>query len=439
MRVIVWGLGYVGSVTAGCLAHLGHEVVGVDVADAKVRMLRTGRSPVVEPGLDALLNEAHRAGRLTATLTGVDEVGAADISLICVGTPTAPNGAPVLDYVKAVAAEIGQGLRDSDRYHVVVLRSTVLPGTAAEQIGPIVERESGRRGGTDFGLAVNPEFLRETTAVDDFLEPPYTLIGELDGRSGDAVQALFERVDAPVYRIPLGEAETLKLASNAFHSLKIGFANEIGRLCDRVGVDPRAVMRLLAADTKLNSSPAYLRPGFGFGGSCLPKDLRALIYHARRHGVELPILQAVLPSNQLQIQLARAKVHALGIRRVGVLGLGFKPRTDDLRESPTVSLIRLLWQDGLDVIVYDPDIDLDRMVGSNRDYLQRQLPQIQEILAPDLDHLLDDAGAIVVSQDRPEFAGAVEALHGRLPVIDLVGVDAGPSGERALQYTGICW
>jgi len=439
MRIIVWGLGYVGTVSAACLAQLGHEVIGVEPNLTKVEALNAGACAIKEPGLDHLVSQMVETGRLRATQDGVSLIPWADISLICVGTPAAVDGSPVLEYIRNVALDIGHGLRDTSEYHVVVLRSTVFPGTMRKVLGPLLEEHSGRQVGRDFGLVMNPEFMRETNAISDFYAPPYTVIGELDPRSGDRIEALYRDLKAPIYRVSLEEAELLKLANNAFHALKIGFANEIGRLCDRLGIDSHAIMRLVCADTKLNISPAYLKPGFAFGGSCLPKDLRSLTFNARRLGVELPILDAVLPSNRLQLEAARLKVHELGARRVAVLGLSFKPSTDDLRESPIIGLIRDLWQDGVDVLVHDPDVQPDIMLGSNREYLERQLPQIQQILRPHIADALHDCQIVVVSQKRPEFTAALQALNGRATVLDLVRLSEDPALLGISTYRGISW
>jgi GDP-mannose 6-dehydrogenase len=325
MRIIVWGLGRVGTVSAACLARLGHEVVGVEPDSSKLEAVRSGRCAFREPGLDDLVRETVSEGQLRATEDGRPLLAWADVSLICVGTPTSETGAASLHDLGRVAEKIGQGLRGAHTRHVVAIRSTVFPGVARDFVLPLLERHSGRKAGRDFGLAVNPEFLREANAISDFWEPPYVVIGEFDALSGDVIEALNEGVNAPVYRVRPEEAELLKLASNAFHGLKVGFANEMGRLCERLGLDGHGLMRMMCADTKLNTSPAYLSPGFAFGGPCLPKDLRCLTSNARSLGVPLPILEAVLPSNQLQIEAALHKIRELKTRRVGVLGLGFKP------------------------------------------------------------------------------------------------------------------
>ncbi len=439
MRILIWGLGYVGTVSAACLAKLGHEVIGVEPNETKVEAINSGRTAVNEPGLEEIVADAVASGRLRATTSGGGVVSSTDVSLICVGTPSAADGSPVLSYVTNVAAEIGKGLADSGGYHVVALRSTVFPGTTRGMVLQHLERFSGRSAGEHFGVVMNPEFLREASAVSDFTTPPYTVIGELDARSGDVVASLYESIAAPVHRVGIEEAELLKLTNNAFHALKIGFANEIGRLCDAFDIDSHAVMDLVCADEKLNISPAYLRPGFAFGGSCLPKDLRSISHHARREGVALPILENVLASNSEQIEAARRKVHAVGARRVGILGLSFKAGTDDLRESPTITLIRSLWQDGVDVCVYDPDVNPARMLGSNRDYLERQLPQIDRILRDSLDDILDDSEAVVVTQNREEFLDALRTSKSETFVIDLVRLSPARRPERVARYDGMSW
>lgn len=439
MRVIVWGLGYVGTVVAACLAQSGHDVIGVELSEEKVRTFNQGRSPLKEPDLDELIQEGIAEGRLRAVTDGVQYVPWADVSLICVGTPSMADGSPMLDYIDGVAQQIGQGLRKSERYHVVVLRSTVFPGVSRDYLLPRLEDYSMRTAGEDFGLVVNPEFLRETEAIKDFYAPPYTVLGELDRRSGDTIAAMYANISAPLYRIALEEAELVKVVNNAFHALKVGFGNEIGRVCDRIGIDSHVVMKLVCADTKLNISPVYLKPGFAFGGSCLPKDLRSLTFNARRLGVEIPILDSVIPSNSLQVEAARVKVHETGAKRVGVLGLSFKAGTDDLRESPIISLIRQLWQDGLEVSVYDPDVNPDVILGGNLEYLRRQLPQINMIIRNDIQDVLNDCQTLVISQKRPEFTQALETLDRNIAVLDLVRLSEQPTLPGLTKYEGISW
>jgi GDP-mannose 6-dehydrogenase len=439
MRILIWGLGYVGTVSAACLAQLGHEVVGVEPNLSKVTMLNAGHSPIKEPGLDPLVSKLVAEGRLRAVAEGITLVSWADVSLICVGTPSEADGSLMLNHVRKVAADIGIGLRDSTKYHVVALRSTVFPGTARNVLGNILAEQSRREIGRDFGVTMNPEFMRETNAIDDFYMPSYTVIGALDSQSGDWIEELYRPLHSTVYRVSLEEAEILKLCNNAFHALKIGFANEVGRLCDKINIDSQAVMQLICADHKLNISPAYLKPGFAFGGSCLPKDLRSLTFHARRLGVELPILDGILPSNRLQIETARLKVLQTGVQPVGVLGLSFKPNTDDLRESPIIGLIRDLWQDGIDVMVHDPDVQPEKMLGSNLEYLERQLPQIHQILRADLNEVLEKSQMVVVAQKRPEFTSRLNELNGQLTILDLVGMSETPPSTKIVKYQGMSW
>jgi GDP-mannose 6-dehydrogenase len=438
MRILVWGLGTVGSVSAACLARLGHEVIGIERDAAKVEAIHAGVCALKEPGLGPLVRETVATGRLRAARDGRPLVSGADASLICVGTPSAADGRPVLEDLLAACGDIGRGLRRSERYHAIVVRSTLLPGSVRARLLPVLQQASSRRAGADFGLAVNPEFLRETTAVSDFLEPPYVIVGGLDRRSIDAALALYDGIAAPVYRVSLEEAELLKLVNNVFHSLKIGFANEVGRLCDALGIDSLATMGMLCADTRLNISPAYLRPGFAFGGSCLPKDLRSLLFSARGLGVPLPIMEAILPSNEIQLEEAHGKVRELSVRSVGVLGLGFKPGTDDVRESPAIGLIRRLLEDGLDVRVYDPDVRFDTMLQCHRDHLQGVLPRIEAMFCSSLAELIGGPGAppcveaIVVTQRRPEFADALRARGRNLAVLDLARTE-----DRSWRLAGV--
>jgi GDP-mannose 6-dehydrogenase len=439
LKILVWGLGYVGTVTASCLAELGHQVIGVEPNLSKVTMLNGGCSPVKEPLLDALVKKTVDLGRLRALSDGIPSVEWADVSLICVGTPSEADGSLMLNYIRKVAADIGLGLRQRTDYHVVALRSTVFPGVTRNVLGNIVEEQSGREIGRDFGLAMNPEFMREANAIEDFHKPPYTVIGALDSHSADLIEELYRPISSTVYRISLEEAEILKLCNNAFHALKIGFANEIGRLCNKIDIDSHSVMKLICADNKLNISPAYLKPGFAFGGSCLPKDVRSLVFHARRLGVELPVIEGILPSNRAQIETARLKVLQTGVQTVGILGLSFKPNTDDLRESPVIGLIRDLWQDGVDVLVHDPDVHPEQMVGSNLEYLERQLPQIHRILRADINEVLEKSQLIVVGQKRPEFTAALDVLDGKVAILDLVRLVDNPNRAKIANYQGIAW
>jgi GDP-mannose 6-dehydrogenase len=425
MRVSIFGLGYVGCVTAACLAELGHTVIGVDVQASKVDAIHQGRAPLIEPGLDELIAAHTRAGQLRATTHAREAIHASDMALICVGTPSLANGAANLEFVERVLDEIGDALREHAAPFMVVLRSTCPPGTA-EQLRVRLCARVGRA----VPFAVNPEFLREGNAVSDFFAPPYILFGADDEATANVLRALYEKIRAEKKVTSLRTAEAVKYASNAFHAVKVVFANELGRWCASQDADSRAVMDLFCADRVLNLSEKYLTPGLAFGGSCLAKDLRALLHQARHSDVELPLLSSVLPSNQLHIQRALDLILATGKTRVGMLGLAFKAQTDDVRESPLVLLAEQLLGKGFALTIYDPQLSLTRVVGANRAYLEQHLPHIASQLAATAQDVLENE-VIVVGQRAAEF-GALD-LRGRI-VIDLAGVvtDANASDVRRL-------
>jgi GDP-mannose 6-dehydrogenase len=438
MRVSVIGLGYVGTTTAACLAARGHTVVGVDVNPLKAGMVGRGQSPVIEEGLGERLAAALAAGRLTAT-TSVDRVAQdTDLSLVCVGTPSRRNGSLDLDHLVRAVESVGRSLAVAGRYHVVAVRSTVLPGTIDRAIIPALEAASGKRVGADFGVCANPEFLREGEAVRDFESPPFTLIGEADSRAGDVVATLYEGMSAPLIRTEVRVAEAVKYVSNAFHALKISFANEIGVLLAGLGVDPFPVLDIFKRDTRLNISGAYLRPGFAFGGSCLPKDLRAALHAARSNDLDLPVLGAILPGNEVHLQRGIDLVVGTGGKRIGVLGLSFKPGTDDLRESPLVRMVEALLGKGLDLRIYDGRVSLARLVGANKEYIETVIPHLATLLASDLDEVLDHAEVVVVGRADPEFAALPGRLRPGQVLVDLVRMwdDGGGLGKR---YKGLSW
>ena len=438
MKVAVFGLGYVGCVSAACLADRGHAVVGVDTNPTKTSMVAAGRSPVLEPGLGELVERAVSEGRLTATDDAAAAVLGSELSLVCVGTPSAPNGSLGTDALQRVTESIGGALRSARSRHTVVIRSTMLPGTCRSLVVPLLERASGLSAGADFGVAVNPEFLREGTSVADFGAPPKTVIGELDAASGAPLAELYDDLTAPLFRVPLEVAEMAKYVDNAFHALKIGFANEIGGLCRELGLDSHEVMRIFAADTKLNISTAYLRPGFAFGGSCLPKDLRALLYAAGRADVELPILAGVLPSNERHLQRTIDLVTSNGRRRVGVFGLSFKPGTDDLRESPLVELCERLLGKGYDLRIYDPAVSLSQLIGANREYVERHIPHLSALLADDPREVMEHAEVCVIGAAAPETIEALATANGRR-VVDLVRLPNAAELESRGEYVGVAW
>jgi GDP-mannose 6-dehydrogenase len=398
MKIAVFGLGYVGCVSAACFARLGHRVIGVDVNPDKVRMINEGKSTIVEDEIGEIVRETVAGGRLSATESTEDAIQSCDVSLICVGTPSNENGSLNLDYVAACCRAIGSALASKTKYHVVVNRSTMLPGSIRSQALPILEEASGKKAGENFGLCINPEFLREGTSVYDFHHPPYTVIGSMDERAADIVSELYTAVEAPLVTVPIEAAEMIKYASNSFHALKICFANEIGRLCRSAGVDSHLLMDIFCRDDKLNTSSAYLKPGFAFGGSCLPKDVRALNYYARSVDQVTPVLASLIPSNREQIDEALKMITRRDRRPVGVIGLAFKAGTDDLRESPLVHLVEYLIGRGYPVKIYDANVRISSIFGANRQYIEREIPHIDKLMISKLEDLIEFADVLVVGQ-----------------------------------------
>lgn len=436
MRISIFGLGYVGAVCAGCLADAGHEVIGVDVSALKVDLTNRGKAPVVEPGLEEILQSQAANGRLRATSDTEDAVRGSDLTMICVGTPSRKNGSLDLRYVKKVCRQIGAALKHKATYHSVVVRSTVLPGTVRKHVIPLLEEASGKVAGVDFGVAINPEFLRESTAIKDYLEPPMTVIGELDERSGDALASLFSTFPGPMIRRSIEVAEMVKYSCNAWHAVKVTFANEIGAIAKAAGVDGRSVMEIVCADTKLNISPYYMRPGFAFGGSCLPKDLRALVYRANQLDVHPPMLGSVMRSNKEQIGKAVELIAAFGKRRIGLLGLSFKAETDDLRESPLVDLAEALIGKGYQLSIYDRNVDYARVHGANREYINEKIPHVSSLLNSSLEEVIDHSEVMIVGNRDAQFAKALAQVGGSRPTLDLVGFMSGVSQG---DTQGICW
>ena len=438
MKVSVFGLGYVGCVSAAAFADDGHDVVGVDVVPDKVSAVNEGRSPIVEPGLGDLLQRGVQEGRLRATTSTEDAVRSTDLSLICVGTPSRKNGSLDLTYLTRVCQEIGEVLREKDDYHVVVVRSTVLPGTTHGVVIPTLEAASGKTYGEGFGVSVNPEFLREGTAIRDFKQPPLTLVGHNHAADAAPTKALYQNIDAPLFSASVRVAEMIKYTSNAWHAVKIVFANEIGNLCKRVGVDSHDVMDIFCQDDKLNISPNYLKPGFAFGGSCLPKDVRALQYRAKEVDLEMPLLGSVLNSNRLQVQHAIDRIVDSGKKKVGLLGFSFKAGTDDLRESPMVILAEALLGKGYQLCIYDRNVSLARLVGANKQYINEQIPHLSRHLCESLDQVIGQSEVIVIGNASPEFSDAITRCRQDQLVVDLVRIPLDFSRVRA-QYDGICW
>lgn len=431
----VFGMGYVGCVSAACFAKEGHTVIGVDVNSTKVDLINSGRSPIVEEGIDELVGEMVAAGRLRATDSVSEAIQNTSISLVCVGTPSKKNGSLDLGYVERVSEQIGAALKDKDDNHVVVIRSTVLPGTVEGLVIPAIERTSGKKVGEGFGVCMNPEFLRESTSIKDFYDPPFTLIGGTSTEASETVTDLYAGIEAPVYLTDIKVAEMVKYICNCFHGLKVAFANEVGNVAKQLGVDSHQVMDIFCQDTKLNLSPYYLKPGFAFGGSCLPKDIRGAVYLAREHDVATPVLSSILPSNDRQVQLAAERILAKGNRKIGVLGMSFKAGTDDLRESPMVTLIEHLIGRGMELAIYDKNVSQAQLMGANREYIEGEIPHIWSLMKGSVDEVIEHGETIVVAHKNAEFQDALAKVGPEQVVVDLVRIPFEGSGE----YDGICW
>lgn len=439
LSISIFGLGYVGSVSAACLARAGHRVTGVDTNSEKVEMLASGRSPILEPCMSELVTAGHQAGRLYATTDGVAAVRDSDISFVCVGTPSLRSGKLDLRHVEHVAREIGGALKKKKSQHAVVLRSTVLPGTTESMVIPILESASGRRAGVDFTVCYNPEFTREGSAVADFLEPPYTILGAQSPEHLTQIRTMYEDTPGPKFDTTIPVAEMVKYASNVFHAVKVGFANEMGTLCKHLEVDTESVSRIFASDTKLNISPAYLSPGFAFGGSCLPKDLRALAYRASELDLSLPLLEALMPSNAEHLNRAVDAVLRTTKKKVSLLGLSFKAGTDDLRESPQVQLVKRLLGEGCQVRIWDQDVSLGRLAGSNRQYIEEVIPHIGALFSANLAEVVRGAEVVIVGNKSATREQLAQHLNPDQIVLDLVNLDHSNRPDKAGAYQGICW
>jgi GDP-mannose 6-dehydrogenase len=434
--ISVFGLGYVGTVTAACFAHLGHTVTGVDLNKTKVEAINGGKSPIVEPRVNELAAKAQAECRLHATSDVRKAVMESEVSFLCVGTPSLKSGKLDLGHVEPVCREIGEVLKTKNSFHLVVLRSTVLPGTAETLVIPALEKSSGKKFGKDFGVCVNPEFMREGTAVADFLEPAITVIGASERAHSEALKDLYSWAPGKIYQISFRSAEMVKYVCNAWHAVKVSFANEVGAIAKQVGVDAQEVTEVFLADTKLNISPAYLKPGFAFGGSCLPKDVRALTYRAKELDLKLPLLEATLPSNQAHLERAEEIIHSTGKRKVAMLGLSFKAGTDDLRESPQVQLIKRLLGEGCQIKIWDENVSLGRLIGSNREYIEQVIPHIGSLLCSKLEDAVNSSEIVVIGTkvDKDQLT---RILNGQ-SVIDLVNLDKSRRPTTA-AYEGICW
>lgn len=437
MKISVFGLGYVGTVSAGCLAASGHSVWGVDVNADKVASINSGAAPIVEPQISDLIAKAKSQGLLRATVSSEEGILSTDVSFICVGTPSHANGSLDLTHLKRVCEDIGSALKGKNNPHTIVFRSTTLPGTTEDVAIPILEKQSGKMVGQGFHVCYNPEFLREGTSVKDYYHPPKIVIGERNTGEGDIVEAIYEGISAPTVRTSIRAAEMVKYSDNAFHALKVTFANEIGSICKKLGIDSHAVMDIFCQDTKLNLSKVYLRPGFAFGGSCLPKDLRALSYQAKRTDVDVPVLNAILSSNASHIKSVIQRVVGLGKKRVGFLGMAFKPDTDDLRESPLVEVIETILGKGFQVKIYDKSVATSRLIGANKRFVEEHIPHLSSLLTERIEEVTEQSQVVVVGYTSPDFEPALRRMRADQFIIDLARI-GGHEGFTA-SYDGICW
>lgn len=438
MRISIFGLGYVGAVSLACLSRDGHQVIGVDIEQVKLDLILAGNTPVIEEGMVELMQRVAASGRVSVTSDAQRAVLDSDISLICVGTPSAANGSQDQGAILRLAQQIGHALAEKSKPHVLVFRSTLVPGTVEDVLRPIIEKASGKRDGEHFHLCFQPEFLREGSSIRDYDKPPFTIVGANHDAPVEALRALFGHLPCKFIRTSVRSAEMMKYCCNNFHALKITFANETARLCDALGVNAFEVMDLVCQDTQLNISPAYLKPGFAFGGSCLPKDLRATSYLAKSNDVDTPMLDAILRSNRGHLDLALQKLLGTGKRRVGFIGLSFKTGTDDLRESPLVTLAEQVIGKGLELTIYDPEVHLAQLLGANRRYVETHLPHIGKLLRADIVDVIRDAEVLVVGLSTAEVAQAL-ALHARADqtVIDLVRLPNAP--DLVARVQGLCW
>ncbi|MDD2667233.1 nucleotide sugar dehydrogenase [Zoogloea sp.] len=438
MKISIFGLGYVGAVSLACLARDGHEVIGVDIDTNKLDLIRAGKTPVVEEGMVDLMKSVVANGRVTVTTDTLHAVMNSDISLVCVGTPSAANGSQDQGAVLRLAESMALAIREKSVPHVVVFRSTLVPGTVEDVLRPIIEAGSGKKDGEGFHLCFQPEFLREGSSIRDYDKPPFTVVGANHDYPIDRLKELFGHLPCNFLNTSVRSAEMMKYCCNNFHALKITFANETARLCEALGVNPFEVMELLCQDKQLNISPAYLKPGFAFGGSCLPKDLRATTYLAKKYDVEIPMLAGIMQSNRSHVDLAVQKILETGKRKIGFIGLSFKTGTDDLRESPLVSLAEQLLGKGMQLSIYDPEVHLSRLLGANKSFIERHVPHIGELLKPEIEQVVAESEVLVIGLSGKEVAEALVGLvREDQKVLDLVSLPA--SIKLKGDVEGLCW
>jgi GDP-mannose 6-dehydrogenase len=438
MKISVFGLGYVGAVSMACLARDGHVLTGVDIDAAKLRLIESGQSPIIEDGIVELMADVVSRGRVAVSDDATSAILTTDLSFVCVGTPSRPNGSQDLTAIVRLCEQIGTALRQKQKTHTVVVRSTVEPGTVEETVIPLLESHSGKKEGLDFSVCFQPEFLREGSSIRDYDNPPMTVVGSRGGEPVELLRELFGQLPCEFIQTDIRTAETLKYGCNVYHALKITFANEIGRICQAIGSDSLQVMKLLCADRQLNISTAYLRPGFAFGGSCLPKDLKALLYMAKSNDIEVPMLSGLLPSNRLHVEHAARTILARGVHRVGVIGLSFKSGTDDLRESPLVHLVEILIGKGMQLVIYDPEVRISQLLGANKRYIDEVVPHIGSLMCETLDEVMAASESVVIGLSGDDIAAKVCAQsRNDQRFLDLVGIED-PSRLKG-EYHGICW
>lgn len=438
MKISIFGLGYVGAVSLACLSRDGHEVTGVDIDDTKLKLISDGKSPIIEHGILELMEKVVASGRVSVTNNAKDAIQNTDLSFVCVGTPSLPNGDQNLNAMIRLSEQIGEALKEKTAHHTIVVRSTVQPGTVQDTVIPLLEKHSGNTAGKDFSVCFQPEFLREGSSIKDYDNPPMTVVGSEDEVASLQLEELFGQLPCDFIQTDIRTAETLKYACNTFHALKISFANEIGRICQALGSDSHKVMNLLCEDRQLNISSAYLRPGFAFGGSCLPKDLRALLYMAKRDDVDVPMLSALLPSNRIHVEHALDMVLQRGERSVGVIGLSFKSGTDDLRESPMVDLVESMIGKGLKLKIYDPEVRVSQLIGANKKYIDEAIPHIGELMCESIEDAMTGAGTVIVGLQGDEIMTELRRLsRPEHFILDLVGI---PEREKLKgDFQGVCW
>lgn len=435
MNISIFGLGYVGCVGAACLAKLGHKVIGVDVNENKVRLMNEGKPTIIEAGIAELCQEAHDKRLMTATTVAAEAVAQTEISFIVVGTPSSPEGHLNLNYIYTVAGRIGRALKDKNGFHIVAIRSTVLPGTN-QKVGEILEQESGKKRGVDFTVVSNPEFLREGTSVEDYFNPPLTLIGTDSEIAEQKFRELYKDINAEFISTDIKVAEMMKYVNNTYHALKIVFGNEVGNICKGLNIDSHKVMEIFCKDRQLNISPYYFKPGFAYGGSCLPKDMKALKTLAHDLYVEVPVIESIFQSNENQKKRAVQLIMNQGHRKVGILGLSFKAGTDDLRCSPIVDVVESLLGKGFEIRIYDKNVKVSELTGTNKDFILAKIPHLQHFVTSDLDEVCSNSDVLVVTNKEQEFAEVLSNYPAKT-VIDLVRQWKEVDYEG--KYEGISW